>query len=689
MKLMKSLIACAASALLSAAATAADVCRLGPLEVGFDLRLARPGARTQHVKPADMKSLDVSERDGVTTAVWKGHALCGEGFTVVATFSAADGGWTWRFRYGGNDCTTLDVEDVRFPEVTAPRTDRTAFVVPRSLGLQYRPDWSRLKPGQSAGGAVPHSFRFVAAYEGDGSESTYLDERGARGFAGRFGVENGPQPNTLKLVAEHWMPVTAASNRACELPFGGLIRRYRGGWYEAARIYRDWMRTQDWAKAARSRTVSPKLRDIALWMWNRGAADHVIAPAERFQDETGLKPAIDWYWWHKIPYDHGYPHFWPPREGDAAFRAAVARMKKRGIFAQVYTNGMTWDCDDETFEKGGGLESVIINKRGQPYERHLFNVYTGHALAYMCGDGQRHHDYFVGLTKQLADCGLDGLYIDQIGCCSLSRCWNPAHRHVPGGGTTQADGYRDFFRRIKRTNPDLLLSSEEPSEEYVDVNEAAICLWQTPERFGADGAPACEAVPVYPALHHGEIALFGTYAVMGGRPPWDPTWPTKDKWRDEDYWARVYPRDQFALEVCSGPVMGIQPCVHNLTLELIGEPRLAADWKFLKDTASFYHANRDFLYDGEMLAPGSLRCDAVALDMAIRGIYTTEKKLKITRSVQPAVRHGVWRAPDGKVGATLVNWTSEERAYELDCPAGKFAGKLPARSWKRIEPGTL
>ena len=668
-------------------AFAAAPCKLGPFEVGFDLRLARPGAETRHVKPIDMKTLETSVNDGVTTAVWKGSDLCGSDFTVTATFAEGEGGWMWRFRYEGNAAKGLDVEQIRFPVLDVPRTDRTAVVVPRSIGQLRRPDWKSLKCGQDVAGAVPHSFRFIAALD-DEVGSVYLDERGARGFAGKFVAQVGPRPGLARLFAEHWLAVTESSNRAHELPYGGLFKAYRGGWFEAATTYRDWVRGEPWAKAARTRAQPQKLRDIALWMWNRGPADHVLASAERFQDETGLKPALDWYWWHKIPYDTGYPYFWPPREGEATFRAAVARMKKRGIFSQVYTNGMTWDCDDPTFKTEGGLESVIISKRGHDtYERHLFNTYTQHALAYMCGEGTRHHDFFVGLTKQLADCGLDGLYIDQIGCCSLACCWNPAHGHVPGGGTTQTDGYRAFFRRVKATNPDLLLSTEEPSEEYLDCTDEAICLWQTPERFGTPGSPACEAVPVFTALHHGEIALFGTYAVMGGRPPWDPTWPDKDRWKDEAKWQEMYPADQFALEVASGPVWGVQPCVHNLTLEQIGDPRLAADWKFLKDTARFYYENRDLLYDGEMCAPGKLDCARKPLTMAIRGIYTTEKNVKLIPSEPPAVLHCVWKAKDGRVAAVFANWTSEEQSFVLDCPAGKTAGKLPPRTWHRVPLG--
>ena len=120
-------------------AFAAAPCKLGPFEVGFDLRLARPGAETRHVKPIDMKTLETSVKDGVTTAVWKGSDLCGSDFTVTATFAEGEGGWMWRFRYEGNAAKGLDVEQIRVPVLDVPRTDRTAVVVPRSS--PSRPAW--------------------------------------------------------------------------------------------------------------------------------------------------------------------------------------------------------------------------------------------------------------------------------------------------------------------------------------------------------------------------------------------------------------------------------------------------------------------------------------------------------------------------------------------------------------------
>lgn len=685
MRQMKRMLTVGALAVAALASGAAENYVFGPFELGFRLRLARPGSKTLVVSPATMKELAISMAAEKTTVTWRGHPVCGEDFTVTAEIAPADDGWNWRFRYAGNVAEGVDVDQVLFPVLEVPRTEKTAVLVPHSLGMIHRPDWHAAKPESIVAAKSPHSFRFIASFDEQGGRpSYYLDERGARGHAGRFLARQGARPNTVQLVAQHDLPVSPALNRARELPYGGTFRTYRGGWFEAAAIYREWVKGEPWVRAARARQQPAKLRDIALWMWNRGLAEHVIAPAEKFADETGLRPALDWYWWHKIPYDTGYPNFWPPREGEAAFRAAVARMKRRGIFSQVYTNGMTWDCDDPTFEPGGGLQSVRYEKRGDVFTRVMFNVYTKHSLAYMCGQGRRFQDFFANMIKPLAGCGLDGLYMDQISCGTLGCCWSEAHDHPPGGGNHQTEGFRDFFRRIHAENPGLLISSEEPSEEYLECVDSFIQLWQTPARFTNVGVPTMEAVPVYQALHHGEVAIFGTYAVMGGRPPWDSAWPDTDRWQDETKWEKVYPADQFAYEVATGVVFGNQPTVHNLTCEQIDDPKLSADWKFLKDTARFYYDNRDLLYDGLMEAPGRLACELKPMEMAMRGIYTTEKTFKLTHAEPAAVMHSVWRAPGGEIAAVFVNWTGEPRSCSLDCPSGRVELTLPPRSWKRV-----
>jgi len=102
----------------------------------------------------------------------------------------------------------------------------------------------------------------------------------------------------------------------------------------------------------------------------------------------------------------------------------------------------------------------------------------------------------------------------------------------------------------------------------------------------------------------------------------------------------------------------------------------------VKDTAAFYHAHRQYLFDGEMLAPGTMTCARRPVDFFIRGCYTAEADFRQTRQEAMAtVLHGVWKARDGRTAAMLVNWTHETQPYRLETPSGTVEGSLSARSW--------
>ena len=131
--------------------------------------------------------------------------------------------------------------------------------------------------------------------------------------------------------------------------------------------------------------------------------------------------------------------------------------------------------------------------------------------------------------------------------------------------------------------------------------------------------------------------------------------------------------------------MGMQPMVHKLLMSHFDDPRYAANFKFTVDTAKFYHANIDFLYDGAMCAPGNLMCARQPVELFVRGIYTKPEKARVVRHLShPTILHSVWRAKDGRVAAVLCNWTRTNQDYDLATPDIATAGKLPARSWRIV-----
>ena len=682
-----------AVALLStpiAAAGGSKTVAFGDMRLGFSLTLGKAGCRgaaERRITQDEMESVAVEEKDGVRTVVWTGHATCGTGFTVtVRAKKGTDGLWDYSFGYSGQS-SGLDVLDVGFPALAVPYRKDSKVLRPYSQGMLVRLDWDFFGTDEELGriSSRMSSYRISALVNASG-DSFYCDIRdeGDHPLRSRWRKDG---PGFLRNEICCSLPVSDETRVAYRLPYGGRFGAYRGGWYEAAMIYRPWAMSRARYRAARAKFDLSKLREIGLWMWNRGRAENVIPPAERFTRDSGVPVALDWYWWHHNPYDTSYPNFWPPRAGVDSFRASVAELNRKGIFAQVYTNGQRWDCDDPSFAAEGGDKDELVRRNGIPH-RHMYNPFTRHRLTQMCGEAPHYQAKMCGLVKNLRECGLPSVYIDQIAMTSYEGCYNLTHGHLPGESVVP--GFRAYLERVRRENPGLLLSGEDPNEPYQDLFESVIVCYSSIERyrarFGFTATDTIEMVPVYSALYHGTVALFGSFAMMDGVTPWDELWPDAARWKVEKPWHELFP-DQYAIEFSRGVVWGQQPTVHNFKVEFAERPCFAGDYAFTVKAAQVYHAHRDWLFDGEMLHPGTLVCGTADAKFLVRGVFAKEGDYhEYEAKGLPAVNHSVWRTKDGRIGALLVNWTHAPQSFSLETPdSGRVEGRLASREWRWID----
>ena len=670
------------------------VLRLGDAEVGFRMHLGRPGDAGTDVSNAEMTSFLLRQEGAMTVGVWRGHPVLGTNFAVTATFESQGKGWLYSFSWSGLESRERMVESVSFPELTVPRSDTSGVLYSRAhgMGMVRRPDWNAwAKTPEEPLVSPMREFQFAALLD-DRLPCWYLDARDgeARLKYTYASCGKGSDRRTATIGIRTPLPLTREMSVRCELPWRGLITPFAGGWWDAAQIYKPWALRQEWAKKARLRMKSARfarLRDICFWAWNRGNASQVVPPFERFMVDSGVSCALDWYWWHHQSYDTGYPNFWPPRDGEAAFASAVGRLRRKGAYTMVYTNGMSRDMDDESWGFGeGGEKDARVGHDGRIFSQ-TWNVHmpTPHRLAAMCGEGRGFQQLLGDVISHLSDVGLDAVYLDQVSCGTGKPCWNPRHAHLPGDALGDTRGYYRFLKELRTAHPHLALASEEVTEAYLGEFDFFISLFGTCfERCRLGTGPECEALPVWQALYHGLVPVFGTYSLMDGIPAWDDEfWPAKNKWtrEQEKDWPALFP-DQFAVEFCRTVVWGNQPSAHTMRLEHAESPKYAADYRFMVDTARFYAANRPHLFDGELLDPGRMTCATKRVDFASRRIYNPAGAYEVfVQPALPTVLHNVWRAPDGQVAAIMVNWTREPQSYRLETPDKCVSGVLAPRSW--------
>jgi len=260
----------------------------------------------------------------------------------------------------------------------------------------------------------------------------------------------------------------------------------------------------------------------------------------------------------------------------------------------------------------------------------------------------------------------------------LHPCYNRKHHHAPGGGSYQARGYRKMIKDIRKKYPHLQLSTENCNEIFMDCFESGIILSPSMER--CCNQEWIDSFPVFTAVYHGANTLFGNYALLDGIPPWDPLWPPRDRWKNEEDWHAVCP-DQFALELARTVSWGMQPTVCNITMEQINDPKYAEDYQWIVDISRFYYQNRQYLYDGTLLDPSGFECRNIPVKFLQRGLFTTEEKKNIMLRERPAVFHNLWQAPDGRQALILINYTRQEQ----QCRWHNREFNLPPRSCHAIE----
>jgi len=545
--------------------------------------------------------------------------------------------------------TELTLAALRFPDVGVPYPPGVQWVVPNDLGRVYRePCREHLDDPDLAGNLRQRAhMQFMAWVSAAGS--LYLDSRDESGWMRSLLLRVGA--GRAQLCIEHLLPRPATGAPAFP-PYAVALVPYRGGWYEAARLYRPWALRQRWSRRGPAERRGSYIAEAACWLWNRGRIEEVVPATTEVARRLGLPVALDWYWWHKKPYDTGYPDYFPPRQGEEAFRTAVRELQRQGVAVQVYTNGMSWDHDEPDWPDAGRACTLV--KRDGQYWGHVYNTWMNRRLMHVCGAAEGWHRRALQTADGVAALGLDGLYMDQVAIIGGTvPCYSLEHGHTPGGGDYGTAGFRRLLEAIRARHPRLRLSSEGVAEVYQDLLEACISLQTSTERPG-------EVIPLFPAVYHGHATVFGMYTHLDGITPYDETWPAEfrpDPSRERD-WHRLCP-DQFALAAARTVAFGCQPTATNLTRHHLVAPEFADDIAFFLDLARFYHARREWLLWGEMLAPGRLEVAEVAVTCITRSIFTRPESIEPFTVRRPAVLHSAWRAEDGQTGMLLINYTRE------------------------------
>ncbi len=412
----------------------------------------------------------------------------------------------------------------------------------------------------------------------------------------------------------------------------------RGDWFDASTIYRDWVRKEaKWYPklGPDGREDTPRwMRELPAWALSGGSPKDCVEPVKEFARQLDVPAGFHWYNWHQIPFDNDYPHYFPTKEG---FAEAVADLQKSGVYVMPYINGRLWDTRDrgtEDFQFTSLARSAATkNEEGEPYlESYSSKESDGSSvkLAAMCPTTRLWQDKVREIVLRLMnECGVKGVYIDQVAAAVPRICFDSSHGHPLGGGHWWTEAYWELLEKVRQSMPPgHMLTTECNAEPYVDQFDGYLTWhWQY------DGQ-----VPAFPAVYGGVIQMFGR-AYRGG--------PTKD----------------LALRMKAGQQLVFGEQIGWINPGVVKEKQNA---EFFRQIVQLRWALRRYFYAGEMARPPRLAGDVprVTADWQWHGEWpvTTD-----------AVMAGTWRLPaEKKLVILAVNVSDQPVKAGLQFDAGEY-----------------
>jgi hypothetical protein len=408
-------------------------------------------------------------------------------------------------------------------------------------------------------------------------------------------------------------------------PFPVVLAAYEGDWWQAAKRYRAWATGQTWTRKGwlAERTDVPKLlRDLGLWWLASGTPEALKPKMLEAEKSCPLPIGLHWYCWHEIPFDNSYPEYFPTKPG---FAEAVRELTARGQVIMPYINGRLWDRDIPSFAETGA-PAACKQPSGEIY---IEEYGSKRKLAPMCPATALWQDKVAEICHRLmTECGVNAIYLDQIGAAAPAPCFDPAHGHPLGGGRHWVDGYRVMLDRIKTEAAALSvgLTTENTAEPYMD-NIDAYLAWNP--RYDTD-------VPLLPAVYSGYTLYFTS---------------PQDAQDDLDAFVMAQARDF------------LWGCQLGWNGDWLLRPEHRAKLDFELALSRLRLAAQEFMVYGELL-------DEIRPLNSMPVVTAVWNRTTRHTATLPAVQGTLWRSRSGRLAALLVNTTDHPAAITYDVRPG-------------------
>ncbi len=433
-----------------------------------------------------------------------------------------------------------------------------------------------------------------------------------------------------------------------KMPYDVVLGTFRGDWYAAAEIYRDWAEKQPFCSRKLSeRTNYPKwllnpVVGVAFPMRGQGDWDPPAAVNPEYTPATNALPYLDklakafdsplmpivFNWEKAGPWVQ--PEAFPPVGGDAAMRAFMKKAKAKGWHPVLYGDGINWVVAQRNtgyngmpyFKLHGGEASIA-----QPWWGPVGPSVGWRSLYNTCVATDSGRKMILNMTRGMAELGPDAIQQFDQGVGAVA-CYATNHGHPPVPGPWMTADFKSLLKQDNKVarslNPLMAVSAEgAPPEVYLQDFD----FWDA--RTGGGGEMMC---PLYSFLYHeylnGHSGFYNNSvndealrasvarALVAG---YFLNFTLRDKGQIEYDWDKIWDR-------------------------AIPDQQAILDWakranKFRNGIA------HDYLVFGRMLKPWKV---------------TNVAGRDFGYGKEPLTQSATWKGPDGRIGVVLANYSNSK-----------------------------
>ncbi|MDO4582737.1 MAG: DUF6259 domain-containing protein [Planctomycetia bacterium] len=359
---------------------------------------------------------------------------------------------------------------------------------------------------------------WMAVWDETENVGIYTAMHDSQGSLKQLELQSSPVERTLRMAFSHPLPDKTIPNNTMQSPGALVWQSFSGDWYDAAVIYRDWVRRHAcWFPklGENGRADTPRwMKELSLWVIENGEPEAVKERMKKFQAAFGVPCAVHWYNWHITPFDNDYPHYLP-RDG---FRDAVVELQKeKQIYVMPYINARLWDTRDRGVEDyqftSVALPAVTKQEDGTPVvESYGSRESDGSPvqLGVMCPATRLWKEkVHANVSMLMNDQCVQGVYLDQTSAASPVECMDTTHGHPLGGGSWWQRAYAEMLNQIRN---DVLQNGNEfsPAEERMLTSECNAEVYANLfDGFLTWHLQSDNAVPAFSVVYGGTVQMFG------------------------------------------------------------------------------------------------------------------------------------------------------------------------------------